>query len=274
MSTARSKSPTRPRRAGQPRGVQSVEIGARLLKALCQRDRPTSLSRLAEDAGLSPGKAYQYFASLGASKISAQDPETGLYDLGPLAVEIGLSALGRIDGVAIVTSRLESLADSVRLDTYVTVWSPQGPMVLRWIKGATDVAIRIREGTILPLLITATGRTWIYHLPVSATESIIESEIAEMHGRTTLSPSRLRENYLNKIKEASDGLTYEEGERKIGVSAVAAPIFDSHGLAFVVTILSSHGKSDFLREGGAVATLREFARSTTRRLGGETNTKI
>ena len=52
------------------------------------------------------------------------------------------------------------------------------------------------------------------------------------------------------------------------LAPVAAPIFDSHGLAFVVTFPSSRGKPDFLREGSAVAMLRDFARSATRRLGG------
>ena len=55
----------------------------------------------------------------------------------------------------------------------------------------------------------------------------------------------IREGHLAAERRLPLGCSAQEGERKIGVGVVAPPIFDSHGLAFVVTIPSSRGKSDF-----------------------------
>jgi hypothetical protein len=44
----------------------------------------------------------------------------------------------------------------------------------------------------------------------------------------------VRAGHLTAERRLPLGYSAQEGERKIGVSAVAAPIFDSHGLAFVV----------------------------------------
>ena len=52
-------------RGGAQRGIQSVEVGGQLLRALAHHGRPLALKDLARDAGMSPAKAHPYLVSFG-----------------------------------------------------------------------------------------------------------------------------------------------------------------------------------------------------------------
>ena len=47
------------------RGIQSVEVGGRLLQTLAHHGRPMALKDLAADAGMSAAKAHPYLVSFG-----------------------------------------------------------------------------------------------------------------------------------------------------------------------------------------------------------------
>ena len=74
--------------------MQSVEVGASLLRALADADAPQSLGALARAAGMSSAKAHRYLVSYVQAGLAVQSERNGTYDLGPLAVRLGLAALG------------------------------------------------------------------------------------------------------------------------------------------------------------------------------------
>src|ERR1700678_159990 len=102
------------RGSGNQQGVQSVEVGARLLKAIGAASAPLMLKDLAAAARMPPAKAHRYLVSLGRAGLVQQNAGTGLYDLGPFAVDLGLSALGRLSPVAAAEPFLEELRQSIR----------------------------------------------------------------------------------------------------------------------------------------------------------------
>ena len=75
------------------RGIQSVEVGGRLLLALVHEGRPMALKDLAQAAQMSPAKAHPYLVSYGKLGLVVQDGASGHYGLGPLAMQIGLISL-------------------------------------------------------------------------------------------------------------------------------------------------------------------------------------
>ena len=77
------------------KGVQSVEQGTRLLEALIRSKRALPLRLLAQMADMSPSTAHRYLASFIRVDLIVQDPATGHYDLGTLALRLGLAALNK-----------------------------------------------------------------------------------------------------------------------------------------------------------------------------------
>ena len=57
-----------------------------------------------------------------------QDAVTGRYDLGPLALELGLVSLNRLDAVKIASAEMSALAARIGQSTAIAVW---GTMVRR-----------------------------------------------------------------------------------------------------------------------------------------------
>ena len=100
-------------RKKQQQGVQSVEIGMRVLKALAAMPADASLKRIAEASGMGASTAHRYLVSLGRAGLVEQNPVSGYYGLGIEALEIGLTALGRIDAVKIGTAALTQLRSEV-----------------------------------------------------------------------------------------------------------------------------------------------------------------
>jgi DNA-binding IclR family transcriptional regulator len=67
-------------------GIQSVEVAARILRALAQAGRSLPLKDLARAAGMHPGKAHRYLVSLTRVELVIQDETSGHYGIGPAAI--------------------------------------------------------------------------------------------------------------------------------------------------------------------------------------------
>lgn len=86
-------------------GIQSIEVGARLLEALAFAPRSVMLRDLAAKADMSPSKAYRYLVSFIRMGLVAQEHDCGRYTLGSFSLQLGLSALARMEPVTLATGR-------------------------------------------------------------------------------------------------------------------------------------------------------------------------
>ena len=109
IAGAAGPKPEKPRR-----GIQSVEIGTQLLVALGAHVRPMGLQELGKAAGIAAGKAHPYLVSFVKVGFVVQD-STGRYELGPLALQLGLSKLQRLDPIKEATPLIESRPSTVIL---------------------------------------------------------------------------------------------------------------------------------------------------------------
>ena len=71
--------------------------------------RPTTAD-LAREAGMVPAKAHPYLVSFGKLGLVEQEPTTGRYGLGPLALQLGLISLQQYDPVRLATPLADELA--------------------------------------------------------------------------------------------------------------------------------------------------------------------
>src|SRR3989344_5202936 len=93
-----------------PRGIQSVEVGGQLLKVLARTGRRMALKDLARAANMTAAKAHPYLVSFGKLGLIEQDAVSGHYGLGPLAMQLGLTSLQKVDPVRLAIAELPALA--------------------------------------------------------------------------------------------------------------------------------------------------------------------
>lgn len=256
--------PANPRRRA---GVQSVEVGASLLRALADADGPRSLSALARAAGMSSAKAHRYLVSCVQAGLVVQSERSGSYDLGPLAVRIGLAALERFDAVRVAGDRLGELRDRVGQTVTLAIWTDAGPTVARIELSRHPVTLAVRVGTTYPILTSATGRVYLAFAAELVGRERVAAELATAHvARIASAPKdeaaveRLREEILAR------GYASVDQTFIVGVCAMAAPLFHQDGLlAACVTIVGRPDTLDVGPDGTAAEELLQFTAASAAR---------
>lgn len=248
-------------------GIRSIVVGVDLLNKLAAIGRPASLSEIAAAAGMSPTRTHRYLLGLAGTRLVEQNPVSGRYDLGSQIVELGVTALGRVDAVRMATDVLTDLSERTRLASLISVWGTNGPTVIRWEQADLASAVRIREGRNLPLLRSASGRVFLAYQKPAMAEPFVKRELAEWsasHGKamTAQQVEALREDVRRH------GLARNVGEEGNNLAALSAPVFDASGrIALTVTLISSLGSFAPDYDGPEAAALKSVTAELSRRLG-------
>lgn len=236
------------------RGIQSIDIGLRIIEVLCRAGGPRTLKDLAQAASLPPSNCHRYLASFLRAGYVVQDDRSGRYDLGPRLLQAGLAALSRLDSMAVATETLEHLVDVTGNTGLIAVWGEAGPTIVRWMPGRTPVHTSIGTGSILPLLNSATGRVFLAFLPSRQTGAMVAREVMQKGG----DPVAL----ITAVRAA--GVAQVFGDHIPGLSAAAAPVLNAHGEAAAVITLIAAGKNV---APGAIDRLRLDAAEASARIG-------
>lgn len=254
--------PTRPRR-----GIQSVEVGGKILQALAAAARPTQLKDLVKAAGMAPGKIHPYLVSFGNIGLVSQEPMTGLYQLGPLAIQLGLTSLHTLKPVREAAPFAEALAQETGHSVAIAVWGIAGPVIVRIIDARETVQTNLRTGTVMALVGTATGRVFAAFLPRASIENLLTEDRIRL-GHDIAQPLSLKaaEDMIEDVRMRK--LARNIDAPAPGVTAFSAPVFErGGGLALAITIIGPTENMDSAWNGSVAKALRRCTHEVSRRLG-------
>ena len=201
------------------RSIQSILIGFRIVRVLAQSDQPMSLSEIARQVAMTPSKTVMYLASFCSVGLLMRDSALR-YRMGPYARELGLAALNGADILTAAREEMRLLRDGDIFAVYLSMWSDQGPVIIRKEDKHPLLPMTIRLGHVLPLLRSAAGRVFLAYLPEDATKTIVERELKldNSVGARQLKAvvAEIRRNRYAALR----------GHMNLGMVAKAAPIFD------------------------------------------------
>lgn len=239
----------------EARGVQSIELGARLLAALVEEGRPTMLKDLARLSGFAPAQAHAYLVSYRKIGLVERDPESGRYLLGRFAMDIGVARMRAADPVRLASEAVVALSERTGLIVAQVVWGSFGPTVIQVQESGSQINMNTRPGTVYSLSGTASGRLFAAYLPEAAVSEAIRAEKRE-NGKSGRVGARrfLPKRELAEIR--SKGYATIDEPPVPGVSAIAAPVFDHIGqMALGVTIIGDRYLMDERAEAEFVPAL-------------------
>lgn len=248
-------------------GVQSLEVGMSILRAMATGRRSMMLKEIAEAAGMPPSKAHRYLVSLIRSGLVEQDRLTSRYDLGPFALNLGLVALDRIDRIRLGLLAITDLRDETNETVALTVWSDAGPVVVRWERPRRPITVNVVTGTHLSLLRSAGGRVFAAWLPERQTEALLRRELET--GRAPAGVANLEDARALLAQVRESGVVVLSGDYFArGVEAAAAPVFNfKNEVTMAIAIVGVEGSMDLSMDGETIAALRRTAAVLSRRLG-------
>lgn len=250
------------------KGINSVEVGVRVLNVLAQSDGPLALKEISRQSGLSPSQTHRYLASLIRQQMVVQDAMTGRYDLGRAAVRIGLAALNRLEPVRVAEEALDTLAEQIPETAMCAIWGETGPVAVRWKRGSRLLFASVGLGTTFPLLNSTTGRLFLAFMPTAATRSTLEAELAQAKAiGHDHAPEEIK-RIITEILE--NGFAWARDHLAPGIWAASAPVFDSQGqLVAGLTIIGAVDDPSQAQR-ASVKALVAAARDASERLGAST----
>ncbi len=250
------------------RGIQSFEIGTQLLVEMARHVAPMALKDLAKAAGMTTSKAHPYLVSFLKVGFVTQDA-SGSYELGPLALQLGLVRLQRLDAVKEASPFIERLAAETEQSVAVAVWGNLGPTIVRLEEPIQPLHVNLRTGTVMSLANTATGRLFATYMPPKVVEKYIREDIERRSERSGGVVNATPAQVENAIAETRrHGLSRTIGQPIPGINAFCAPVFDAAGhLVLGITAMGPEATFDSGWDGRVAGPLRECAREVSRRLG-------
>lgn len=255
--------PPRSKESAASGGNQSAETSARVLRALAEAPGAIGLKVVAEAAGISPSNARRYLIGMMLSGLVEQDAGTGHYDLGPLALRIGLAAIYRLNVVKSSLPVIARLRDDIGKTVLLTIWGEHGPTLVHWEEALPPVVISVRLGSVLPLLSSASGRVFLAWLPKAQTAPLVKEERRRLE---TVSASDVQDIVADTRATGFGRFGTVDTIRT--VNSLAAPIFDHEGkLAAAIATYGSGSALDSSPDSEPAKLLATAAREISERLG-------
>jgi len=251
------------------RGVQSIEVGGRILVAMVQAGRPMMLRDLAGGADIAPAQAHAYLVSFRKLGLVEQDPATGRYQLGPFALQLGLARMRVSNPLRIAGEAAAALAAELGLMVTISVWGTFGPTIVQVHEAADQVHVNLRAGSVFSLTGTATGRVFGAFMPAKQVAPRLEAELAEgpRSQRVGNPTSRaLFDRDVTRVRQEGYGIA--EGNPVPGINGIAAPVFDHGGqMQFAVTLVGPAPVVGTAPDSPEVLALLDFTRGLSTQLG-------
>ncbi|MEO6353771.1 MAG: IclR family transcriptional regulator [Burkholderiaceae bacterium] len=247
-------------------GVQSLEIGMGIVRAMVTGQRSMMLKDIAAAADMPASKAHRYLVSLIRAGLVEQDSMTSRYNLGSFALNIGLVAIDRLDRVRLGLSAIAELRDAINETTALAVWGETGPVIVRWERPRRPITVNVVTGTALSLLTTASGRVFAAWLPKNFVDPLISNEL-KSKTRSELKTRNDVETMLENVR--AEGFAAITGHYMVkGVEAVAAPVFNfKNEITMAVVVVGVAGMIDMNQSGLVITELKRSAKELSLSLG-------
>ena len=213
-------------------GTAVIDRGAQLLALVLESDAPRGLTDLAQDAGLPKSTASRLLNALERNGLVEQQGERGRFRAGPVVLRFAGGLAGR-NLVEMAQRPMTALAEATGETINLGVPGLGGVEHLAQVEGKHFLGTTQWVGRTVPYHCSANGKVLLAY---DATRTPQDGPLEPLTSRTIVDPVILKSE-LRTIRR--EGFAAATDELELGLSAVAAPVFDEKG--DVVAALSLSG---------------------------------
>ncbi|AOT68696.1 IclR family transcriptional regulator [Geosporobacter ferrireducens] len=243
--------------------IQSVGRAIQILKCFENHEElgVTEVSKIME---LHKSTTFGLIATLEAYRLLEKNEETGKYRLGLELFRLGTKVNSNLRRIAI--PYLERLVSMYGETVNLVAMDDTSVIYLEKVESSHSMRICTMVGGRLPLYCTAVGKSILASLPKDEADAIIERMNFKKFTENTLCDRERLLKYLEDTK--GNGYAEESEEFEMGLSCIAAPIFNHFGKAFAAISVSgpaSRMTEEFRKK--ISASLIEFTQEVSRKMG-------
>ena len=213
----------------EPGRVRSVTKAMELLSCLAQARGPLSLGELSRRTGIPRATAHGLLSSMLPFSVVEQGEEDGKYRLGMRLFEYGCVVSRGWNVLEAAAGPMRRVAEETGETVSIAALDQGEALVLDCADARSDLRVVSEKGSRLPLHCTSQGKLLLAWLPENRRRSLLrrcDFAAYTPHGHTDAASL---EAELAEIRER--GYAIENGEYRIGLRSVSAPVFDVNGQA-------------------------------------------
>ncbi|WP_206477128.1 IclR family transcriptional regulator [Microbacterium sp. KRD172] len=225
--------------------ISSVGNALRLLLMFKEQPR-IRLSDAAKALGVSTSTAHRLLMMLQAHDFVRQDPEARTYVLGPVLLDLGLSAVRNMDVRVIARPILAELASRLDETVHLAVLEDTHVRYIFSIEGKHQLRIADRTGQVVPAHTSAIGRAFLADMPRDQLDKIMKNLEAEGVDVVAL------EAQLEQIREVGYALNYRPDD----VTSLAMTLQDAQGRSLAA--INAAGPSSRMSKQGQKQIARQL----------------
>jgi DNA-binding IclR family transcriptional regulator len=225
-----------------PAGVQSVDRALSILQILA-RHGEAGVTEIAAELGVHKSTAFRLVATLESHGMVEQNDERGKYRLGVGILRLAGATTARLDVVQEARPICRRLAADTGETVNIAVLSDRSALYVDQVAGQSALQSHNWVGQHIPLHATSNGKVLLSGLSADEVDQRLP-RLAPFTDLTVTSRAKLRRE-LVEVRDRGYAVAVDELE--VGLTAIAAPIRNSHG--DVIASLSVSGPTFRLGEG-------------------------
>ena len=219
--------------------VKSAERTLMILEEVCAHKTGLTQKELSELLGIPKSSLSAILSDLTAAEYVRLDPLKKLYMIGPQILTLAGRYLDNQDMVGQGRPLVIELARETGESGVLAIPMDWEALLVCKEDCVQPILPSIQVGTRFPMNASAVGKAMLAHFPDEDIERFLESaEFVALTPQTPTDPQKLREE-LAEIR--ATGVAYNRDNYCVGLSAIAAPVFEHSGkvvAAMSISLLS------------------------------------
>jgi IclR family KDG regulon transcriptional repressor len=206
---------------------QVLDRTFQILDILCSDGMGQGITELAEKLQLHKSTTHRLIMVLESSRYVEKDIGTGKYRLGSRIIELGLSALSRLDLYQVARPHLRDLVLETGETAHIGVLR-DGEIVslVNW-ESTQTVRTPSTIGTRHPVHCSSLGKAILAFSVADDLERFLHRRTFERYTRNTITSQDLFRKEVDSIRRI--GYAIDDEEREEGLRCIGAPVFSSSG---------------------------------------------
>ncbi|MGG4498041.1 IclR family transcriptional regulator [Brevibacillus reuszeri] len=216
--------------------VKSLDRALQIFEVLGSRRGGYGVTEISKEIGLNKTSVYRMLSTFVRHGYVEQDAETEKYKLGYKVLELSSALLESIDLRTEAKPFLKELGNVTNEVIHLVVYDRGEVVYIEKLEGNETLRMHSKVGTRAPMHCTGVGKVIMAYLPSAEVAKIIDRQPMEAYTvHTIVDKNELLEN-LQEIKRK--GFAYDLEENELGISCIAAPIFEHTGKVVAAVSIS------------------------------------
>jgi len=216
--------------------IQVLDRAFQILDKISGEDAGVSLPQIAAGLELRKSTAHRLLMALEAARFIEKSGTTGRYRLGSRVMELGLSAVSRLDVYQVAGPHLNWLAEQTGETGHLAVLRDGEVVSVLNVESRQTVRTPSAVGARSPVHCTAHGKAALAFAPPEQLAAFLRNRSFKAYTPKTLTTAvRLRAE-LEKVRQ--QGFSVDDGEWETGLRCIGAPVRDSSGSVIAAVSIS------------------------------------